>query len=52
MPRDEAKARERHKRYNSSAKGQNRNKRYEEKHPERKTRWETARNAIRPRAGY
>jgi hypothetical protein len=52
MPKDPAKALERHKRYNSSAKGQARNKRYEEKHPERKSRWENARNSIRPRTGW
>jgi hypothetical protein len=46
------KRRERHKRYNQSAKGQKRNKRYEAKHPERKIRWEEARNAIRPRTGW
>jgi hypothetical protein len=29
----------RYQRYNSSAKGQQRRKRYEEKHPERKAKW-------------
>lgn len=29
----------RHARYNGSIKGQARNRRYEEKHPERKQRW-------------
>jgi hypothetical protein len=29
----------RHARYNTSAKGQARNRRYEEAHPERKLRW-------------
>jgi hypothetical protein len=33
------KRREYHRRYNASAKGQARNKRYEEKHPERRIRW-------------
>jgi hypothetical protein len=33
------KRREWHRRYNVSAKGQARNKRYEAKHPERKIRW-------------
>jgi hypothetical protein len=35
-------------RYNQSAKGQRRNRRYEDAHPERKLRWENARNAMRP----
>lgn len=52
MPADPAKRLARHQRYNASAKGQARNKRYEDKHPERKTRWENARNALRPRSGY
>ena len=34
--------------YNQSAKGQKRNRRYEDAHPERKLRWEKARNAMRP----
>ena len=34
-----------HQKYNASAKGQARDKRYELKHPERKGRWESARNA-------
>jgi hypothetical protein len=37
----------RHSRYNTSAKGQRRNRRYEDAHPERKLRWEPARNALR-----
>jgi hypothetical protein len=37
----------RHSRYNASAKGQRRNRRYEDAHPERKLRWEPARNALR-----
>lgn len=44
--------RERHRRYNASPKGRNRNRRYEARHPERKERWEAARNAIRPRSGW
>lgn len=36
---DDEKRKERHRRYNRSAKGQARNKRYEAKHPERKQRW-------------
>lgn len=36
-----------HRRYNMSAKGRARNLRYEAKHPERKLRWEPARNALR-----
>lgn len=36
-----------HEKYNKSAKGQKRNKRYESKHPERKLRWEAARNSLR-----
>ena len=35
----------RHRRYNQSPKGQARNRRYEEKRPERKLRWEPARNS-------
>ena len=42
---------EAHRRYNASAKGQARNARYESKHPERKVRWEAARNAVRPGGG-
>ena len=38
---------ERHTRYNTSSKGQARNRRYEATHPERKLRWEPARNALR-----
>lgn len=41
-----------HRRYNASAKGQKRNKRYEDAHPERQVRWESARNATRPRTGW
>jgi hypothetical protein len=37
----------RHRKYNTSAKGQKRNRRYEDAHPERKLRWEPARNALR-----
>ena len=40
-----------HRRYNASAKGQLRNKRYEEKHPARRLRWEPARNAGHARRG-
>lgn len=36
-----------HLRYNQSPKGRRRDKRYEDAHPERKLRWETARNALR-----
>lgn len=36
-----------HRRYNLSAKGQARNRRYEAARPERKLRWEPARNAAR-----
>jgi hypothetical protein len=36
-----------HEKYNKSKKGQKRNKRYEAKHPERKLRWEAARNDLR-----
>jgi hypothetical protein len=43
---------EKYRRYNQSAKGRARDKRYEQKHPERKERWEAARNAIRPRSGW
>ena len=42
---------EAHRRYNASAKGRARNARYESKHPERKLRWEAARNALRPGGG-
>jgi hypothetical protein len=35
----EDRRKEKHYRYNQSAKGQARNRRYEQKHPERKTRW-------------
>lgn len=43
-----AKRREINRRYNTSSKGQKRNKRYEDAHPERALRWERARNAMRP----
>jgi len=33
----------RHRRYNTSRKGQARNQRYEESHPERQNRWEPQR---------
>lgn len=36
---------ERHRRYNRSPAGQARNARYEARHPERRLRWEPARNA-------
>ena len=39
---------DRNHRYNHSAKGQRRNRRYERKHPERRLRWEQARNLLRP----
>lgn len=52
MAADRDKALERHRRYNQSKKGQKRNRAYEEAHPERKTRWEQARNASRPREGW
>ena len=42
---------ERHRRYNLSSKGQRRNARYEAAHPERKLRWEPARNALRAPLG-
>jgi hypothetical protein len=41
-----AKRRAINSKYNLSAKGQARNQRYEDKHPERKLRWETARNTL------
>jgi len=47
----EEKRRESWRRYNTSVKGQLRNRRYEEKHPERKLRWEPARNAGHARRG-
>lgn len=40
-----------HSRYNTSSKGQKRNRRYEDAHPERKLRWEPARNALRSPLG-
>ena len=43
---------DRQKRYNDSRKGKARRDKYEEKHPERKIRWEEARNALRPRNGW
>jgi hypothetical protein len=48
----EEKRLEKYRRYNQSAKGRARDKRYEQKHPERKIRWEEARNALRPRTGW
>ncbi len=49
MTADEARERllAKHVRYNQSRKGRKRNKRYEDAHPERKLRWEAARNALR-----
>lgn len=44
MP-DPQKRLDRHRRYNASAKGQARNKRYEAANPHRKLRWEPMRNA-------
>jgi hypothetical protein len=46
---EDARARrlEAHARYNATDKGRKRNKRYEAKHPERKIRWEAARNALK-----
>jgi hypothetical protein len=38
-------------RYNASRKGKARNYRYELKHPERRTRWEAARNQLRAAEG-
>lgn len=52
--RDPEKARARHRRYNLSAKGQARNQRYEEAHPERRDRLRTgfiARDASRSGPG-
>jgi len=49
---DRGKYLDRQKRYNDSWKGKARRDKYEEKHPERKLRWEEARNAIRPRNGW
>ncbi len=40
-----------HRTYNNSIKGQARNLRYEAAHPERKLRWEPARNALRSPLG-
>lgn len=40
-----------HAKYNASRKGRNRNKRYEDAHPDRKLRWEPARNALRQSEG-
>lgn len=42
---------ERHRRYNTSTKGQRRNLAYEARHPERRLRWEPARNALRAPLG-
>ena len=43
-----AKRRDINRKYNLSTKGQKRNRKYEDRHPERKLRWEQARNAMRP----
>lgn len=40
-----------HRKYNASSKGQARNRAYEARHPERKLRWEPARNALRSGLG-
>jgi hypothetical protein len=51
---DEEKAerrREINRRYNTSSKGQKRNRRYESKHPGRKIRWEQSRNDLRSAEG-
>lgn len=40
-----------YRKYNASRKGQKRAKRYENAHPERKLRWEPARNALRTMEG-
>lgn len=52
-PAETARARylAKHQKYNTSAKGQRRNLRYEDAHPERKLRWEPARNALRSGLG-
>jgi len=42
---------DKHQKYNLSRKGQARNNRYEAAHPERKLRWEPARNALRSALG-
>lgn len=52
MATDKDKALARHRRYNQSKKGRARNKKYEDAHPERATRWEQARNSGRPRTGW
>lgn len=51
MSRDRAKYLEQQARYNASRKGQTRDRRYEEKHPERRVRWEATRNAMRQSEG-
>jgi hypothetical protein len=38
---------ETYRKYNQSRKGKKRQKKYEDAHPERKLRWEPARNAMR-----
>lgn len=40
-----------HRKYKASRKGQKRNKKYEDAHPERKLRWEPARNELRKNHG-
>jgi hypothetical protein len=42
----------RYRRYNGSRKGRARDQRYEAAHPERKLRWEPARNALRRMEGF
>lgn len=53
MTEDERTARRlaKYVKYNASRKGQLRDLRYESKHPERKLRWEPARNALRAGGG-
>jgi len=43
---DRAKYLKRHSKYNTSAKGQARNRKYEAAHPERAVRWEPARDIL------
>ena len=43
---------ERHRKYNTSAKGQRRNRAYEAAHPDRRLRWEPARNALAQAVGH
>lgn len=45
------KRRARHARYNASAKGHARNRRYEEAHPERRNRWSTGMTSWARRMG-